>query len=402
MPNVKGLRDIRTSLLEEGQYLVKCIDAQLTTAKTGGRMYALTLEVLDGPIQADDTHPEGQILNHNLVVGDSTMRAGDSVASLGLAEWAFNIPKTRGVSIERKFIGCTASARVVSKTDADGTMRETITMLRRTDARKRRCSEMSEMERSRIVEIRRLYGEIQGCMRMSLDAAIKIGELITKQKAGMKHGEFTLWVGQNTPLKHRTAQDYMRFYRHKDALKNAKLADLTEAREEIARQQDKLVEYNARRDRLRANSKPPEDWTKKDEQRYRYKQKRAEERRAELERFIKSSGFARLSGYSGTFGEYEDFKLFDPKADQDQEQLFRLLGSYIKDIDPDRRLQVVHNLIKKLKQWGVDIESGRDRAWSEESVAVDEADGLDGDLAEAEVEPSGEEPEAVPVVYRKT
>ncbi len=45
-----------------------------------------------------------------------------------------------------------------------------------------------------------------------------------------------------------------------------------------------------------------------------------------------------------------DFTLFDPEADQHQDKILELVDGYFRKIkDPNRRLQAVHNLIKKLK-----------------------------------------------------
>ncbi len=68
---------------------------------------------------------------------------------------------------------------------------------------------------------------------MTLDKAIRIGELLQEQKAGLKHGEWLPWVKENLPFSERLARDYMRFYNKREELKTAKIADLDDARKYI-------------------------------------------------------------------------------------------------------------------------------------------------------------------------
>jgi len=89
---------------------------------------------------------------------------------------------------------------------------------------------MHEIEKSRISEICQMHAEIGGYLRMSLEKAIRIGELLTEQKAGLKHGEWLPWIEANCPFSERLAWDYMLFYDRHEDLKTARVADLTEAR----------------------------------------------------------------------------------------------------------------------------------------------------------------------------
>ena len=58
----------------------------------------------------------------------------------------------------------------------------------------------------------------------------RIGELLTEQKAGMKHGNWLPWIKENLPFSERTARDYLRFYDRREELKTARVADMAEAR----------------------------------------------------------------------------------------------------------------------------------------------------------------------------
>ena len=90
---------------------------------------------------------------------------------------------------------------------------------------------MNEIEKSRITEINTLHSEIGGHLKMTLDKAIRIGELLTEQKAGLQHGKWIPWIEENLPFSERSVRDYMRFYDRREELKTARIADLTEARE---------------------------------------------------------------------------------------------------------------------------------------------------------------------------
>ena len=88
---------------------------------------------------------------------------------------------------------------------------------------------MNQIQQSTIQEIVALHNEIDGHLRMSLEKAIRIGELLTEQKDSLKHGEFTPWIKDNLPFTDRTARNYMRLYKQKDRLKTETVSDLKSA-----------------------------------------------------------------------------------------------------------------------------------------------------------------------------
>ena len=53
---------------------------------------------------------------------------------------------------------------------------------------------------------------------MTLQKAIRIGELLTGIKSGMKHGGWLPWVEKNLPFEHDTATRYMRIYERRDEI----------------------------------------------------------------------------------------------------------------------------------------------------------------------------------------
>jgi hypothetical protein len=88
---------------------------------------------------------------------------------------------------------------------------------------------MGDIQKSSAAEIIRLHNEIINSLKMSLHNAIRIGELLSEQKASLKHGKFTPWIKGNLPFTDRTARNYMRVYRERDRLKTETVSDLKSA-----------------------------------------------------------------------------------------------------------------------------------------------------------------------------
>lgn len=88
---------------------------------------------------------------------------------------------------------------------------------------------MTQIEEKRIRRIKELHTEFYNDMKKALPKAIEVGELLTKQKAAMKHGEFLSWVKKNLPFSERTARNYMKLFRENKKIKSASIADLTSA-----------------------------------------------------------------------------------------------------------------------------------------------------------------------------
>lgn len=87
---------------------------------------------------------------------------------------------------------------------------------------------MPRAPKSPVPEIVRLHGEIVDSLRLSLDKAIRIGELLTEQKERLGHGRFGAWCAK-LPFGQRTAQNYMRLFDQRDRLKSETVSHLTRA-----------------------------------------------------------------------------------------------------------------------------------------------------------------------------
>lgn len=89
----------------------------------------------------------------------------------------------------------------------------------------------SALKLSRAAEIRRLHEEIGASVQNVLDKAIQIGGLLSAQKREVGHGKWLPWLEANCSFSLRAAEDYMRFYKRREELKSANLANLTGARQ---------------------------------------------------------------------------------------------------------------------------------------------------------------------------
>jgi len=85
----------------------------------------------------------------------------------------------------------------------------------------------SHVQAGAVKEICTLHAEIFQAARKTIAKAIRIGELLTITKAGLKHGEWLPWVKENLPFSQTTASNYMRVFCGREKL--ATVANLTGA-----------------------------------------------------------------------------------------------------------------------------------------------------------------------------
>jgi hypothetical protein len=78
-------------------------------------------------------------------------------------------------------------------------------------------------------QICQLHADIVGNLKMSLEKAIQIGELLTEQKKELKHGQWGHWIRKNVPFTQATAANYMRIYEHREEFKFKNDLNLSEA-----------------------------------------------------------------------------------------------------------------------------------------------------------------------------
>jgi hypothetical protein len=72
-----------------------------------------------------------------------------------------------------------------------------------------------------------LHAEILGAAKTTLEKALQIGAILTKQKRKLAHGEWMPWLKANVKFSQGTANNYMRVYTHHEQTKGA--SNLSEA-----------------------------------------------------------------------------------------------------------------------------------------------------------------------------
>ena len=86
----------------------------------------------------------------------------------------------------------------------------------------------------RIEEITSLHDLAMKESQSAVSRAIRIGELLTEQKAELQHGEWIPWVEENLPFGIDQAGNYMRVYRNQDKLNSEPVRNLKEAVQMLA------------------------------------------------------------------------------------------------------------------------------------------------------------------------
>jgi hypothetical protein len=87
-----------------------------------------------------------------------------------------------------------------------------------------------------VQEIKQLHQEFGIAYKMSVDRAIRIGELLTQQKAKSGHGYFTRWIATYLPFTDRTARNYMKLYENRERLKTENVSVLSEGYKPLSTQ----------------------------------------------------------------------------------------------------------------------------------------------------------------------
>lgn len=88
---------------------------------------------------------------------------------------------------------------------------------------------MTNIVESRKAEILKLHGELKGLVKRTLGTVVRLGQLLTEQKATLPHGQFAKWVDANLPFTDRTARTYMKVYHNRNIIKTERVSDLTAA-----------------------------------------------------------------------------------------------------------------------------------------------------------------------------
>ena len=233
---------------------------------------------------------------------------------------------------------------------------------------------------NRVTEIKQLITELNSTLKMSVNKAIQIGQLLCEQKEEMNHGEFLPWLKDNISLSERTARNYMKLYHHKD--KTANIADLQEAYKQIEQIEHYQKQTNEDRKRsliaqYRRTGKKPDGWDrdcdyaiKKDEENRAYIEKermrreqvakeRAQKKEREKVDYDRSrkeheellENLSRIKAQDKENIEIKkSLRLSDRHDNLSQEVIIETIDDYINSIsDNQRGIETAQNLIKYLR-----------------------------------------------------
>ena len=104
-------------------------------------------------------------------------------------------------------------------------------------------------------EINRLHHEIDNMAITALEKAIRIGELLTKQRARCKHSEWLPWLKANVQFAQATAYNYQRLYRERGKFTN--VVNLAEAYRLLTGSPERGQKTGEPGDRVDQATKPP-------------------------------------------------------------------------------------------------------------------------------------------------
>jgi len=92
----------------------------------------------------------------------------------------------------------------------------------------------TQLEKDMAVKINELHEKANLAMMDTVSYATEIGELLSVKKEELAHGEFSGWVTDNLDFSLRTAQSYIKIFKHRDELERFQPTSLAEAYRLIA------------------------------------------------------------------------------------------------------------------------------------------------------------------------
>jgi hypothetical protein len=210
-------------------------------------------------------------------------------------------------------------------------------------------------------------------MKMSLSNAIEAGRLLEEQKKSLKHGLFLAWIDTFMPFSDKAAERYMSLYRYRD--KFDRVSNLQEAYKQIEyvknnEQQEQEKEQDQMIKQRVETGEKPEGWNRSIERRFKQQQedKDYEERKREAFKPKKQkdpqkdeSDFEelheKLNNYIENNSQDGGLKLDSYDEEKIQEHFFVSMENYVSQFSNiQRQLEVIQNLIKKLRKMGVECQ----------------------------------------------
>lgn len=208
--------------------------------------------------------------------------------------------------------------------------------------------------KDRTQEIKNELTELNTTLKMTVQKAIRVGQLLSEQKEFVGHGNFVKWIENNLDIDDNTVYRYIKLYSYADKIPIlGNLQDAYKQIETIEAQAKMTAEENQRKmiAEYRKTGKKPEGWTrqldyiiKKDaEAEQNYKERKEKELKERDERAKeyknKSTGL-----FSEAFKTVADGILAKAQAVEDWKDKIRLSDSGKKNAFADAILEYLDTL----------------------------------------------------------
>ncbi len=233
----------------------------------------------------------------------------------------------------------------------------------------------------RTQEIKKELSELNQSLKMSVQKAIKIGELLTQQKEFIGHGNFLSWLEDNLDISHMQVTRYMKLSAYSDKCNN--MLSLQEAYNQIEtiERQEKQSSEEKKRSMIaefRKTGKKPDGWDRsfdyiiqKDKENEARQEELKIQREQERQENIRKREHEKLSddlfsksldnAVNDLFTKTNERKEWQDKiriSDSGKEDSFlNAIVDYIDTLsDDNRRIEACYNIIKICKNIAIELQ----------------------------------------------
>ena len=235
----------------------------------------------------------------------------------------------------------------------------------------------------RTQEIKKELSELNQSLKMTVQKAIHIGELLTQQKEFVGHGLFIAWVESNLDINERTVRRYMSVYEYRN--KTDKLSDLHEAYQQIETLEQQAKQSKEQRDRTliaeyRKTGVKPAGWDrsldyriKRDDEAQKSQVDRIEQERIARENRAKDRKKSQTEATHhtvfsealktatetiiGKMEKREEWKERIRLSDNGKEPFMDAIIDYLEGLESDsRRIEACNNIIKICRNIAVELQ----------------------------------------------
>lgn len=119
------------------------------------------------------------------------------------------------------------------------------------------------LTQDRTQEIKKELADLNQSLKMSVQKAIRVGQLLTEQKEFIGHGKFISWIEDNLDITDETARKYIKLFQYKDKTQlNWNLQEAYQQIETIERQEKQSAEARKQTliDEYKRTGKKPAGW----------------------------------------------------------------------------------------------------------------------------------------------